>query len=120
MLVGVSMAMRRVVFVLHSRTIHFFVDQNVCFGSRDAAAIHFADRQSSTDIQRSNRILEDRSWNSGIDHGAEEHVAADAGETIYVGDLHGSQRGERSKPPELSMIGKCERSVKRPAKNRLI
>ena len=50
-------------------------------------------RESSrlgADVQAGDGLLEQLERNSGVEQSAEEHVAADAGETIEIGNAHGS------------------------------
>src|SRR5271165_4898908 len=54
----------------------------------DPAAVHATKIESCAQIQRGHRILKDRERHASIHQGAKKHVAANAGETIQIGDLY--------------------------------
>ena len=64
-----------------------FVDVNFCGG--DSAAVDLFDFEGGVEIQGGGGFVEDVGIDSGVDEGSEEHVAADAGEAVEVGDAHG-------------------------------
>lgn len=63
-----------------------FVD--VDFDGGDAVAIDFSGRECSVEIECGYCLVKDFGIDSGVDESSEEHVAADAGEAVEVGDTH--------------------------------
>src|SRR6516225_5985109 len=61
-------------------------DVNLCPG--DAAAHDLAGFEAGSDVERGCRALKNVEGETGVDHGAEEHVAADTGEAIEIGNPH--------------------------------
>jgi hypothetical protein len=64
-------------------------EHDVDFGAGDAAAVDFFDLESGAEVEGCGGVVEDLGVDSGVDEGAEEHVAADAGEAVEIGDTHG-------------------------------
>src|ERR1700690_3592599 len=90
MLVGVS-TMR--VWVGHScptlsRRIFLPIHDHIDFGRGDAAAVYFRNFQARANVQGGYGFFEKSGRDSGVDEGSEEHVAADAGEAVEVGNAH--------------------------------
>ena len=87
-----------------------FVDVN--FGGGDSAAVDLFDLEGGVEIQGGGGLVEDGGVEAGVDEGSEEHVAADAGEAVEVGDAHGGivswaagPRGRGSAPALLRDYG---------------
>ena len=64
-----------------------FVD--VDFGGGYSAAIDLFDLESRVEMECGHCFLKDFGIRSCIEESSEEHVAADAGEAVEVGDTHG-------------------------------
>lgn len=62
--------------------------ENVDLGAGDAAALNLACFQTRADAKRRSGLLQDFERYTGIDQGAEEHVAADAGKAVQIGNAH--------------------------------
>src|SRR5271166_4485096 len=90
------------------RHVLLAVHHNVELGSRDASPIHTGKLQGRSDVQVGDGLLEQLERNSGVEQRAQEHVAADAGETIEIGNTHRSCQELR----EIFIIGNAETSVK--------
>jgi len=56
------------------------------FGRADTTAINAIDFKGCTEIQRSDGRQKDLGRHSGVDECSQEHVAANAGEAVEVGD----------------------------------
>ena len=76
--------MKRVGIVL-SRVLSLPVYQDVDFGGADPAPIYTSDLKRRAEVQCCNRLTKEFGRNSGIDQGAEKHVATDPGKAIEVG-----------------------------------
>ena len=63
------------------------VDLNFCGG--DSAAVDFFYLEAGVEVQRGHGFVEDPGIEAGVDESSEEHVTADAGEAVEVGDAHG-------------------------------
>src|SRR5271168_5005430 len=63
------------------------VDVDLC--GEDSAAVYLFDLEGCVEIECGYGFVEDLWVDSGVDEGSEEHVAADAGEAVEVGDTHG-------------------------------
>jgi hypothetical protein len=74
-----------------SRQLHFAVNVDVQLGSHDAATADPRNLKSRSNIQRRDCILEQLRRNSGIQQGAQKHVAANAGKAVEVGYAHKDQ-----------------------------
>ncbi len=57
-------------------------------GAEALLADLLGDQPHSRQAQRVDRVVEDRQIDSGVDQGAEHHVAADARSTVQVGQFH--------------------------------
>ena len=64
------------------------VDDDVNLRSRDSAASHLAHFEARTHVQGRSGLLEQGERNAGVHQRAEQHVAADAGEAIEIGNSH--------------------------------
>src|SRR6266702_6885764 len=90
-LVGVGLLMVRRV-VLGGRDLGFFgelcafIDVNLCGG--DSAAVYLFYLEGGVEVQGGGGLVQDGGIEAGVDEGSEEHVAADAGEAVEVGDAH--------------------------------
>ena len=71
-----------------TRKFFFAVRQDVDLGGIDTTSVHARDFQLSADVQTGHRVLEELSGHTGIDQGAKEHVPADTGKAIEVGNPH--------------------------------
>ena len=58
------------------------IGDDVDLGSSEAAAHDFADLKTCAYVQVSDCVFKERDGYAGIDEGAEEHVAGDAGEAF--------------------------------------
>lgn len=65
-----------------------FARQHIHFGSSNAAAAHFPHLEMRAYVQRRSRLGQCVERNSGIDKGAQQHVAADPGETLQISNAH--------------------------------
>jgi hypothetical protein len=79
MLVGVLMAVAVIVCLGGD-------DVNLC--SCDASAHGFVGFEAGADVERGRGVLKDFEGKTGVDHRAEQHVAADTGEAIEIGNPH--------------------------------
>src|SRR5215470_12518726 len=64
------------------------IDDYVYFRRTDATPVHSRNFQLRADIQRRDRVLENFRWHSGTNQRAQEHVAADSGEAVEMGNTH--------------------------------
>ena len=93
-LVSVVMRMRMCVAVLMRMGMFMgfgrgsFMCEHIDFGGCQPATDHLARCDARADIQGRCRFGKYRNRNAGIDHGAEQHVAADAGKAVQVGNTH--------------------------------
>jgi len=85
MCVIVAMAMFVGCVILFGEVIAFV---DVDFGGGDAAAIDFFDLDCSVEIECGYCLVKDFGIDSGVEESSEEHVTADAGEAVEVGDTH--------------------------------
>lgn len=91
---GVGVAVR-VVFAVRVlvRGIGFFgylgsiEDQGA--GRGDAAAVGLFDLEGGSKIEGGDGVVEDLRRESGVEESTEEHVSADAGKAVEIGDTHG-------------------------------
>ena len=60
----------------------------VHFGSGKPAAAHLAHLQARAHAQRGGRLFKMSKIHAGIHQGAQQHVAAYAGETLQISDSH--------------------------------
>ena len=58
------------------------------FRRGDAAAIHLFDSERRSDIQGVDGIVKHLWRQTGVEQSAEEHISADAGKAVKVGDAH--------------------------------
>ncbi len=86
---------------LLARKILLAVHDDVELAGGDTRSAHRRKFQRSADVQVGDCPLQQLERNSGVEQRTQEHVAADAGETIEIGNAHGS----RSKPAENFIIG---------------
>ena len=102
-LVGVGLLMG-VMFVILFGKLCAFVDVNFC--RRDSATVDLFYLERCVDIQRAYGLTEDSGIDSGVDEGSEEHIAANTGEAIEIGDTHGVivSRGTDGRDGEESLI----------------
>ena len=63
--------------------------EDVDAGRGDAAAVDFFDLEGGTEIEGGDGVVEDLGGESGVEESAEEHVSADAGKAVEIGDAHG-------------------------------
>src|ERR1700752_3221086 len=68
--------------LIRSRRIPLSLDNHINFGSADSTPIPARNFQTGSDRQGSHRLLQNFRRNSSLNQHAEEHVAADSGETI--------------------------------------
>ena len=91
-LMGVSLLMRLIILVIVGVGLRFLSEGSalvhVHLGAGDAAAIDSFDFECGVEMEGSGCFVEDRWIDSGVYEGSEEHVAADAGEAVEVGDTH--------------------------------
>jgi hypothetical protein len=71
-----------------SRKFLLAIHEDVEFSRSDSAAVNAGDFQACADVEGSDRILKKASGHTGVEQRAEEHIAADTGKTIEVGDPH--------------------------------
>jgi hypothetical protein len=64
--------------------------EDVDFGAGDSAAVYSFDLEGGAEVERGGGVVEDGGVDAGVEDGSEEHVAADAGEAVEVGDAHGA------------------------------
>jgi hypothetical protein len=64
------------------------VHDDVDLGGGDSGALDTGDLDFGSEVQFADGVTEEFRGDSGVDEGAEEHIAADAGETIEVSDPH--------------------------------
>jgi hypothetical protein len=64
------------------------VDRHSRFLRADAAAIYRFKGERRAEIEGRGGFGEERGRDAGIDQGAEEHIAADAGEAFEIADTH--------------------------------
>ena len=95
MLVLVPMVMTMLVFtmllfcpVLFPRHVLLAIDPDVNFRGRNTATNNSRNFQTSAYVERRDGFLQQARRNSGIDKGAEEHVAAYTGKTFKIGYPH--------------------------------
>jgi hypothetical protein len=69
--------------------------EDVDFGAGDSAAVYFLDLERGAEVEGGGGFVEDGGVDAGVEEGSEEHVAADAGEAIEVGDAHGASLPSR-------------------------
>jgi hypothetical protein len=62
--------------------------QHVHFCAADATPINGFDLQACAELERQGRLHQHRGWNTGVEQGAEEHVAGDPGEAFEISDAH--------------------------------
>lgn len=74
--------------VFLARQILLTIHPDIYFGGRDPAAYYPRYFQPRPHVQSGNCVFEQLRRNSGIDEGAHEHVAADAGKTLKISDAH--------------------------------
>ena len=73
------------------RQLFLAIHQHIDLGRGDAAAIHLRNFEASSDVEGSDRFFQQLRRHSGIDQGAQKHVAAHAGKTIEIGNSHEEQ-----------------------------
>ena len=83
MLVGVIVG---VLMLLLLRDLRAIEDEDL--GGGDAAAVDLFDLERSAEVERGDGVVEDLRGDSGVEQSAEEHVSADAGKAVEVGDAH--------------------------------
>lgn len=74
-----------------TRKFFLTMHEDIDFGRADTASVYARDFQLSPDVQTSHRILEKLGRHTGIDEGAKEHIPANTGETIEIGNTHVSR-----------------------------
>ena len=57
-------------------------DQHIHLGGADAAAVHLRDLDPGAETERVRGFLKQRRRHAGIEQGAQQHVAADAGKAV--------------------------------------
>lgn len=57
-------------------------DQHIHLGGADAAAVHLRDLEPGAETERGRGFLKQRRRYAGIEQGAQQHVAADAGKAV--------------------------------------
>jgi hypothetical protein len=62
--------------------------EHIDLGAGDSTAVDFFDPEAGTEIERRGCVVEDVSWNSGVDQGPEKHVACDTGEAVKISNTH--------------------------------
>ena len=65
-----------------------FSGQDVDFCRVNAAAVYAVHFEMNAEVERIDGILKDGNGNASIDERGEEHVSADTGEAVEIGDLH--------------------------------
>jgi len=63
--------------------------QDTDLGRRDSAAIGLLDGERSVELQCGDGVMENFGGDASVDQGPKKHVAADAGQTVEIGDAHG-------------------------------
>jgi hypothetical protein len=74
---------------LFARKIFLAIHDHVDFGCGDSVAQNLREFQFGTDVQGADGVAQQVGRDSGIDKGAEKHVATDPAEAIEVGNAHG-------------------------------
>src|ERR1700743_1355360 len=69
--------------------VFFVADPDIDFGRRNSAADYTRNLQLRAHAKRRDGLFQQLGRNSGIDQGAEKHIAADAGKAFKVCDSHG-------------------------------
>ena len=100
--------------ILFTREVLLAVDPDVDFRGGNAAADDPRNLQPCADAQGRNGLFQYSRRNSGVDEGAQEHVAAHAGKTLEIGNAHGIQiftteDTEDTESPEFALA--CVSSV---------
>jgi hypothetical protein len=75
-----------------TRQVFLAVHHDIEFGGGDARPIHARKLQRCSDVQVGNGLLEKLEGNSGVEQGAQKHVAANTGEAIEIGNAHESRQ----------------------------
>ena len=84
MIVMVSMIMLMLVLICQ-----FAIDKNIYFRTGSAAAIHPADAQSGSNVERSDSFAQQLFASSSMQQSAKQHVAGNSGKAFEVGYAHG-------------------------------
>src|SRR5215469_13733945 len=87
MMIVVVMANGVVVAFGGFRELRSFEDMNL--GGRDAAAIDLLDFEGCAEIKGGGGFVKDLGIDASVYERAEEHVSADTGEAVEIGDAHG-------------------------------
>ena len=74
--------------VLLAGHIFFAINPDVHLGSGDPAAGNARNFELCAYSERRNCVLQQLRRHSGVDKRAEEHIAADTGETLEISDAH--------------------------------
>ena len=61
-------------------------NDDLCGG--DAAAVYFFDLERCSDVEGRNCIVKNLWWKTCVEKSAEEHISADTGKAVEVGDAH--------------------------------
>lgn len=67
------------------------LDDDIDLGSGESAAADFAHLETCADVQCRSGLFEQGKGHARVDKGAEQHVAADAGEALQISDSHGNE-----------------------------
>jgi hypothetical protein len=62
----------------------------VDFGGSDAAAIYLFDAEGRIDVQGGYGFMKDVGREASVEESAEEHITADTGEAVEIGNAHGA------------------------------
>src|ERR1700675_3960052 len=87
----VVVAMVMLVVMALARPVLLAADQHVHLGGADARALDARNLQPRSDLELGHGLPQDLGGDAGVDLSAEEHVAADSGKAVQVGDAHVSK-----------------------------
>jgi hypothetical protein len=97
-----------------TRAVGFAVNHDINFGGGYATTIDARDLQLGTEVERLHGLAEQVGRDAGVDERAEEHVSADARETLNVSNTHeGENRSSEIPLPragrgmESFIVGQC-------------
>lgn len=88
MIVAVRMIVTVIVVMVEGFGWLAFSGQDVDFCRVNAAAVYAVHFEMNAEVERIDGILKDGDGNASIDERGEEHVSADTGEAVEIGDLH--------------------------------
>lgn len=73
-----------------------FSIEDMNFGGGDSAAVYLFNFEGGAEVERGGGFVEELGIDPGVDECSEEHVSADAGEAVQIGDAHGAIVSRRS------------------------